>query len=271
MNRCHGMLCRSGIWKRTLERDIFPWVFEGAQLGDEVLEIGPGPGLTTDLLRSRVKKLTAVEIDPSLASLLEQRLAGTNVTVLQQDATALQISSIGFDTAVCLIMLHHVPSAELQDRLLSEVARVLRPGSSFIGCDLLFRSRLIWRTCSIPRCPLTRKDFLRDSVPPASKTFASIFAVARCVSTLAELEPGIKESRGLSHSACEDNLAESPLARDSRTMQTASAISFALLLPRRKGHSLPCIDNVVKASAAYTAGQWEMIRDEMAEPRAFAA
>jgi hypothetical protein len=88
---------------------------------------------------------------------------------------------------------------------------------------------------------------------------------------LAELEPGIKESRGLSHSACEDNLAESPLARDSRTMQTASAISFALLLPRRKGHSLPCIDNVVKASAAYTAGQWEMIRDEMAEPRAFAA
>ena len=63
MNRCHRFLCRSGIWKRTLERDIFPWVLERAQLGDEVLEIGPGPGLTTDLLRassrsSRLSKLT---------------------------------------------------------------------------------------------------------------------------------------------------------------------------------------------------------------------
>jgi SAM-dependent methyltransferase len=141
MNRCHGTFCRSGIWKQTLQREIFPWVFEGSHLRDEVLEIGPGPSLTTDLLRSRVKKLTAVEIDASLASLLEQRLAGTNVTVLQQDATALKIFSVSFDGAVCLTMLHHVPSPKFQDRLLSEFARVLRPGSSFIGCDLLFRSR----------------------------------------------------------------------------------------------------------------------------------
>jgi SAM-dependent methyltransferase len=141
MNRCHRFLCRSGIWKRTLERDIFPWVFERAQLGDEVLEIGSGPGLTTDLLRLRIRKLTAVEIDPSLAASLAQRLAGTNVTVLEQDATALRIPDVSFDGVVCLTMLHHVPSPELQDRLLGEVARVLRPGGSFVGCDLIFRSR----------------------------------------------------------------------------------------------------------------------------------
>lgn len=141
MNRCHRVLCRSGIWKRTLERDIFPWVFERAQLGDEVIEIGAGPGLTTDLLRLRTKKLTAVEIDPALAASLEQRLAGTNVKVLEQDATALQIPDASFDGAVCLTMLHHVPSPELQNRLLAEVARVLRPGGSFVGCDLIFRSR----------------------------------------------------------------------------------------------------------------------------------
>jgi hypothetical protein len=33
----------------------------------------------------------------------------------------------------------------------------------------------------------------------------------------------------------------------------------------------PCIDYVVQASAAYTVGQSEVIRYEMAEPRAFAA
>jgi hypothetical protein len=34
-------------------------------------------------------------------------------------------------------MLHHVPSTALQDRLLAEVRRVLRPGATFAGCDSL--------------------------------------------------------------------------------------------------------------------------------------
>jgi hypothetical protein len=32
-------------------------------------------------------------------------------------------------------MLHHVPSAELQDRLLADVQRVLRPGGHLVGTD----------------------------------------------------------------------------------------------------------------------------------------
>jgi SAM-dependent methyltransferase len=40
-----------------------------------------------------------------------------------------------FDGAVCFTMLHHVPSATLQNQLLAEVARVLRPGGIFAGSD----------------------------------------------------------------------------------------------------------------------------------------
>ena len=40
-----------------------------------------------------------------------------------------------FDFAVSFTMLHHVPSPELQDRLLAETRRVLRPGGVFIGSD----------------------------------------------------------------------------------------------------------------------------------------
>jgi SAM-dependent methyltransferase len=42
-----------------------------------------------------------------------------------------------FSGVVCFTMLHHVPSPELQDRLLGEVARVLRPGGVFAGTDSL--------------------------------------------------------------------------------------------------------------------------------------
>ena len=45
--------------------------------------------------------------------------------------------SASFDAALSFTMLHHVPSKELQDRLLAEVARVLRPGGIFAGVDSL--------------------------------------------------------------------------------------------------------------------------------------
>jgi hypothetical protein len=35
-------------------------------------------------------------------------------------------------------MLHQLPSAALQDRLLKEVARILRPGGIFAGTDSLY-------------------------------------------------------------------------------------------------------------------------------------
>jgi SAM-dependent methyltransferase len=40
-----------------------------------------------------------------------------------------------FSSVVCFTMLHHVPSPRLQDRLLTEAARVLRPGGLFAGTD----------------------------------------------------------------------------------------------------------------------------------------
>ena len=73
-----------------------------------------------------IKALTAVELDPALAQALADRLAGTNVEVVNADATNMPFAADRFSGAVCLTMLHHVPSAAIQDRLLAEVARVLR-------------------------------------------------------------------------------------------------------------------------------------------------
>lgn len=135
MNRFHRWYCRSGHWRHTLRQRIIPWVMDEVDLGDQVLEIGPGPGLTTEVLATRVPALTAIEIDADLAARLRSRFAGTNVEVETADATALPFPAATFSGAVSFTMLHHVPSAELQDRLLREVRRVLRPGASFAGSD----------------------------------------------------------------------------------------------------------------------------------------
>jgi SAM-dependent methyltransferase len=138
MNLVHRALCRSGWWSKTLKEQVLPWVLDGVDLGANVLEVGPGPGLTTDLLRTRASRLTCVEIDKALARSLSGRLAGLNVTVLHEDATHMSLPDASFDGAVSFTMLHHVPSAALQDRLLAEVARVLRPGGIFAGIDSLY-------------------------------------------------------------------------------------------------------------------------------------
>jgi ubiquinone/menaquinone biosynthesis C-methylase UbiE len=65
-------------------------------------------------------------------------MAGQNVTVLHQDATAMSLADATFDTAFSFTMLHHVPSVALQNRLLAEVARVLRPGGTFAGTDSVY-------------------------------------------------------------------------------------------------------------------------------------
>jgi 16S rRNA A1518/A1519 N6-dimethyltransferase RsmA/KsgA/DIM1 with predicted DNA glycosylase/AP lyase activity len=108
MNLAHRWLCRSDSWRNVVETHIAPWVLEGVDLGSDVLEVGPGPGVTTDLLRSRVSHLTCVEIDRGFACALARRTAGSNVRVLCEDATAMSFADAAFDAAVSFTMLHHV-------------------------------------------------------------------------------------------------------------------------------------------------------------------
>jgi SAM-dependent methyltransferase len=135
MNEAHLRICSSPEWAEYVENDLLPWALGGADLGDDVLEVGSGPGLTTDVLRRRVPRLTAVEIDDDLARRLAERLAGTNVEVVNADGTRLPFAAGRFSAATMFTMLHHVPSAGLQDRLLAEVRRVLRPGGMLAGSD----------------------------------------------------------------------------------------------------------------------------------------
>jgi SAM-dependent methyltransferase len=135
MNRFHRWYCRTDHWRQIAQQQLLPWVLGEADLGGHALEVGPGPGIMTDVLRTRVPALTALEIDPRLASALCTRNAGTNVTVVEGDGTAMPFPNATFTSAVSCTMLHHVPSARLQDCLLAEVRRVLRPGAWFVGSD----------------------------------------------------------------------------------------------------------------------------------------
>jgi SAM-dependent methyltransferase len=135
MNRIHHWYCQSTIWKRRVESELMPWALGGAILEGPALEIGPGPGITTNYLRTRVRSLTAMEHDRVLAKKLAARFQNSNVLVIEGDATSMPFEAGTFRTVFCFTMLHHVPSAALQDRVLAEALRVLAPGGTFLGTD----------------------------------------------------------------------------------------------------------------------------------------
>jgi SAM-dependent methyltransferase len=134
VNTIHNRLCRSAWWRRTVERRLLPWALREVDLGPEVLEIGPGFGVTTRLLAARAPALTAVEIDPRLAGRLRDEL-GPAVRVVEGDGADLPFPDGAFSGVACFTMLHHVPSPGLQDRLFAQVRRVLAPGGVFAGSD----------------------------------------------------------------------------------------------------------------------------------------
>jgi SAM-dependent methyltransferase len=163
MNLCHRLVCNSDRWAKEVEDELLPWVLADVDLGDNTLEIGPGYGAILRVLVDRTPKLTSVEIDTPMAQRL-QRLYGDRARIINGDGTNTGLPANEFSSVVSFTMLHHVPTAELQDRLFAEAFRVLRPGGVFAGSDsmtsLRFRILHFRDTCNTVS-PETLPDRLR--------------------------------------------------------------------------------------------------------------
>lgn len=137
MNENHAKLMPSPEWAAHIHDDVLPKATAGVSLGPSLLELGPGPGAATEWLRHRVERLVAIESEASAADALAERFPGGNVSVVHGDASELLYPDESFDTVATCTMLHHVPTRALQDKVLAEAFRVLRPGGAFLGSDSL--------------------------------------------------------------------------------------------------------------------------------------
>ena len=68
MNEAHEF-CGSDEWRQMIRDVILPWALGETDLGDDVLEVGPGYGATTEVLGTVAARVTSVEIDDELAAM----------------------------------------------------------------------------------------------------------------------------------------------------------------------------------------------------------
>src|SRR5260370_23119769 len=137
MNENHARVCGSTEWAQFLQTEVLPVLTRDCDVGKDMLEVGPGPGAATEWLRHKVANLTAVEVDAEAADLLADRYEGTNVQIVTGSAAKLAYPDASFDSVGSFTMLHHVPTLAMQNAILAEAFRVLRPGGVLIGSDSL--------------------------------------------------------------------------------------------------------------------------------------
>lgn len=136
MNAFEKWYCGSAFWRYLTRRELLPWMLQGSVLGEHVLELGAGAGPATIELARRAPRVISLEYDHLSALKLRMRANHSNVSVIQGDAAALPFARGSFSSVLAILMLHHLKSAELQDRAFSEVHRVLRPGGVFLAFDI---------------------------------------------------------------------------------------------------------------------------------------
>jgi 16S rRNA (adenine1518-N6/adenine1519-N6)-dimethyltransferase len=78
------------------DHNLARWIVEKAEInsGDYVVEIGPGLGALTELIRDRGARVLAIEKDPRLANFLAQRFRESGVKIKHGDAIEFDVRNL---------------------------------------------------------------------------------------------------------------------------------------------------------------------------------
>ncbi|HYM23884.1 MAG TPA: metalloregulator ArsR/SmtB family transcription factor [Vicinamibacterales bacterium] len=108
-------------------------------------DLGCGTGQVTAAVAPFVAKVVAVDSSAAMLQAAKKRVHARgleNVDLRRGDLEALPIDDARLDTAMMMLVLHHVPEPE---RALADVARVLKPGGRLVVVDMLPHDREHYR------------------------------------------------------------------------------------------------------------------------------
>lgn len=123
----------------TMRRQVLPPVVTALANVDRprVLDVACGTGGVLAMLAQALPgaALYGLDLSPHYLALARQRLAAyLPVSLVAEPAEAMPFADGSFDAAINVYLLHELPS-DVRSKVLSEVARVLKPGATFVLAD----------------------------------------------------------------------------------------------------------------------------------------
>jgi SAM-dependent methyltransferase len=142
----------------------------------DVLEIGCGSGVHTKALAAAGARVTGIDLTPRAVELTGRRLAahGLAATVVEGDAERLPFPDASFDWVWSWGVIHHSSNTE---RVLEEIARVLRPGGG-VGLMVYHRTSITYWVNYILIRGVLQGRLLRESPAEVANRYSD-GAVAR--------------------------------------------------------------------------------------------
>lgn len=125
--RRHGVRAATSLGQRFLvDRSVLDGIVAAAELGpaDDVLEVGPGPGVLTRELARRARSVTAIEVDARMVRVLQDTLTEhPNVRVVRADALAIDLFAQGAPPTRIVANLPYQITSPLLMRFLGDARR----------------------------------------------------------------------------------------------------------------------------------------------------
>lgn len=122
----------------TMRRQVLPPVVRALKgpgiEGKRVLDVACGTGSVLAMFAQALPgaSLYGVDMSPHYLAQARQRLgASVPVSLVAEAAEAMPFSDAFFDAAVNVYLMHELPS-DVRSKVLSEIARVLKPGATFV-------------------------------------------------------------------------------------------------------------------------------------------
>jgi ArsR family transcriptional regulator len=137
-----------GEWNQV-RRELFGEAFTASALlglidsSWTVADLGCGTGDAAELLAPHVRRIIAVDREPSMLEAAKKRLASfPNVEFRHGELASLPFRAGEVDAALVFLVMHHVPDP---DAAVTEMARILRPGGVLLIVDMTSHQREEYR------------------------------------------------------------------------------------------------------------------------------
>ena len=117
----------------AFENKIRSWLARRFTPDDDVLELGCGTGIFSEMIAGRVRHLTATDFSPEMLERAGQRLsAQNNVETRKEDACHTSFADEAFDAVLTVNLFHHASEPAAVAR---ECNRVVKPGGRVVVID----------------------------------------------------------------------------------------------------------------------------------------